>query len=100
MIGKKMGSFTTMTSKGQLTIPKDIRDELNLKAGTRFYVTIRDGEVVALPKNLSVKDLAGFLGTPPRGLGATLEDFDGAIAAAVAEDDERVRREWREGSQE
>ncbi|MBU2483524.1 MAG: AbrB/MazE/SpoVT family DNA-binding domain-containing protein [Alphaproteobacteria bacterium] len=95
-----MGSFTTMTSKGQLTIPKDIRDELNLKAGTRFYVTVRDGEVVALPKNLSIKDLAGCLGKPPRGLGATLADFDEAIASAAAEDDERIRREWHEGGQE
>ena len=95
-----MGSFTTMTSKGQLTIPKDIRDELNLKAGTRFYVTVRDGEVVALPKNLSVKDLAGYLGKPPFGLGAKLEDFDEAIAAAVADDDERIRQGWREGGEE
>ena len=94
-----MGSFTTMTSKGQLTIPKDVRDELNLKAGTRFYVTVRDGEVVALPKNLSVQDLAGFLGKPPRGLGATIEDLDESIAAEVAEDDERIRREWHEGGQ-
>jgi antitoxin PrlF len=46
-----MGAYTTMTSKGQLTIPKDVRDELALTPGTKFYVSVRNGEVVALPKN-------------------------------------------------
>ena len=41
-----MGAFATMTSKGQLTIPKEVRDELNLTAGTRFYVLVHNGDVV------------------------------------------------------
>lgn len=37
-------SSTTLTSKGQITLPKDIRDRLALKQGDRFDVTIgRDG---------------------------------------------------------
>lgn len=91
-----MGAFTRMTSKGQLTIPKDVREQLNLTAGTKFYVTVRNGEVVALPKNRRLADLAGFLGKPPAGAGATLEDIDEAIGWAVAEDDERIVREWNE----
>jgi antitoxin PrlF len=91
-----MGAFTTMTSKGQLTIPKEVRDQLNLTAGTRFYVTVRNGEVVALPKNKRIADLAGFLGKPPEGASASLEDLDEAIGRAVAEDDERIVREWNE----
>jgi antitoxin PrlF len=91
-----MGAFTTMTSKGQLTIPKDVREQLGLEPGTRFYVTIRGREVVALPKNRKLADLAGILGEPPQGAGATLEDIDEAIGRYVAEDDERISREWRE----
>ena len=91
-----MGAFTKMTSKGQLTIPKDVREQLGLATGTRFYVTVRDGEVVAIPKNKRLADLAGFLGKPPAGAGATLADFDEAIGRAVAEDDERIAREWNE----
>jgi antitoxin PrlF len=91
-----MGAFTTMTSKGQLTIPKDVRDQLGLAAGTRFYVTVRDNEVVAMPKNRKLVDLAGMLGKPPAGAGATLEELDEAIGQAVAEDDERIVREWNE----
>ncbi len=91
-----MGAYTTMTSKGQLTIPKDVRDELALKPGTKFYVTVRNGEVLALPKNRRISDLAGVLGKPRTGAGATLSDLDEAIGRAVAEDDERIMREWRE----
>jgi antitoxin PrlF len=91
-----MGAYTTMTSKGQLTIPKEVRDELNLRTGTRFYVYVRDGDIVALPKNKSIADLAGILGKPPIGAGATLQDFDDAVGQALADDDERIVREWNE----
>ena len=38
---------TTVTSKGQVTIPKHIRDALNLPAGTAIdFAVNRDGEVV------------------------------------------------------
>jgi AbrB family looped-hinge helix DNA binding protein len=91
--------ITTMTSKGQLTIPKEIRDELKLTPGTRFYVTIRNGQVVAVPKNKKLADLAGILGKPPNGARLTVEAMDEAIMDAVSEDDERIRREWSEGDQ-
>lgn len=92
-----MGAYTTMTSKGQLTIPKDVREQLSLKPGTRFYVTVLDGRVVALPKTRKLADLAGMLGKPPKGAGASLEEIDAAIGQAVGEDDERIKREWNEG---
>ena len=91
-----MGAFTTMTSKGQLTIPKDVRDELGIAPGTRFFVTVRNGQVVALPKNRRIADLAGILGKPPKGAGATLDDLDEAIGQAIGEDDDRIRTEWNE----
>jgi antitoxin PrlF len=92
-----MGAFTTMTSKGQLTIPKEVRDQLNLTAGTRFYVSVRDGEVVALPKNKRIADLAGILGSPPSGEILTVEQMNEAVMDAAAESDERVTREWHQG---
>ena len=92
-----MGAFTTMTSKGQLTIPKDVREQLGLTAGTRFFVTARNGEVVAMPKNKKLADLAGILGRPPSGRSLSIEEIDQAIMEAVAEDDARIMREWKEG---
>lgn len=86
-----MGAFTTITSKGQLTIPKDVRDELGLAAGMRVFVTVRNGQIVAYPKNRRAVDLAGILGDPPAGKGASIEDMDNAIGDAIAEDYERIR---------
>jgi antitoxin PrlF len=86
-----MGTVTTMTSKGQLTIPKEVRDQLGLSAGTRFFVTARNGQIVAYPKNRRAVDLFGFLGDPPAGKGASIEDMNNAIGEAIAEDDERIR---------
>ncbi len=91
-----MGFVATMSSKGQLTIPKDVRDELKLATGTQLYISVRGGELVARPKNRSIADLAGILGKPTLGVGATLEDLDKAVGEALAEDDRRIVREWNE----
>ncbi len=52
----------TLTSKGQTTIPKEIRDSLGMKAGDRMTFTLMpDGTVVMRVKNKSITDLAGML---------------------------------------
>jgi antitoxin PrlF len=94
-----MGAFATMTSKGQLTIPKEVRDELNLTTGTRFHVTVRNGEVVARPKNKRLADLAGILGKPPTGEVLTIEQMHEAVMDAAVEDDERIARGRKKGAE-
>jgi antitoxin PrlF len=57
-----MDSDATLTSKGQTTIPKSIRDRLGMKAGDRMTFTLMpDGAVVLRVKNKHVSDLAGLL---------------------------------------
>jgi len=52
----------TLTSKGQTTIPKEIRESLGMKAGDRMTFTLMpDGTVVMRVKNKSVTQLAGLL---------------------------------------
>lgn len=62
-------SDATLTSKGQTTIPKDIRDSLGLEPGNRLSFTLMpDGSVLLRVKNRSVVDLGGRLhrkGQPP-----------------------------------
>lgn len=89
-----MGAFTTLTSKGQLTIPKEVRESLNLTPGTRFYVTTRNGQVVAVPKNRRLSDLAGMLGQPPAGKPLTIEEMKDALMDIAADDDRRIMKEW------
>lgn len=57
-----MTTDATLTTKGQTTIPKEIRDTLGLKAGDRMTFTLMaDGTVVMRVKGKSVMDLAGVL---------------------------------------
>lgn len=91
-----MGAFTVMTSKGQITIPSEVREALKLEPGTCFYVSARNGQVVAIPKNRKLSEFAGILGNPPVGISLTVEEMDEAIAQHVFEDDQRIRREWSE----
>ena len=57
-----MDTDATLTSKGQTTIPKQIRDSLGMKAGDRMTFTLMaDGVVLMRVRNKSVMDLAGSL---------------------------------------
>jgi AbrB family looped-hinge helix DNA binding protein len=50
----------TLTSKGQTTIPREIREGLGMKAGDRMTFTLLpDGTVLLRLKNKSVMSLAG-----------------------------------------
>jgi antitoxin PrlF len=57
-----MSCDATLTSKGQTTIPKEIREGLAMKAGDRMTFTLLpDGTVLLRVKNKSVMGLAGRL---------------------------------------
>ena len=52
----------TVTSKGQLTLPKAIRDLLRLAAGDRVdFIVKDDGTVVLRPATVDVRELKGLL---------------------------------------
>jgi AbrB family looped-hinge helix DNA binding protein len=55
----------TLTSKGQLTIPKAVRESLHLHTGDRVEFIVRtDGEAVMKPVTKSVDDVFGRLHRP------------------------------------
>jgi AbrB family looped-hinge helix DNA binding protein len=55
----------TLTSKGQITIPKPMRDALHLRTGDRVeFVLEADGTVRLLPVTSSVTALKGMLPKP------------------------------------
>ena len=86
-----MTAYSTITSKGQTTVPKEIRDRLKLKPGDRIeYVVEADGRITLKAKNRRMADFAGILGKPPGGP-LTIEEMDDAIAAAVTERYERSK---------
>ena len=71
---------STMTSKGQITVPISIRDQLHLTTGTKFlFFMLDNGDVVMRPKVHSVKTLQSLLPKPSR----TLSSVE--IVAAIQE---------------
>ncbi len=73
----------TITAKGQVTVPKPIRDRLRLKPGDRIDFILESGdEVRVVPVTASVRQLKGMVPKPRQPV--TLEQMDDAIAAAYA----------------
>lgn len=69
----------TLTSKGQLTIPKDVREAMGLGPGDRVdFVRMEDGNFAVLPATHSVKTLKGLIPKPKKPV--SLEDMDRAVA--------------------
>ncbi len=55
----------TITSKGQLTLPKKVRDLLGLEAGDRVGFVLEDkNKVILMPNKKSALDLGGILRRP------------------------------------
>jgi AbrB family looped-hinge helix DNA binding protein len=53
---------STLTSKGQITIPKAVREALGLEVGDKVYFDVReDGSVRLVPRNAPVESLFGML---------------------------------------
>ncbi len=60
-------SISTLTSKGQTTIPKAVRRHLGLKPGDKIRFLVEDdGRVVVLPATLHLRDLRGSLPKPSK----------------------------------
>ena len=77
---------SVITSKGQMTVPKSIRDELHLSAGTKVTFTKnRDGYYELHANTVDVKTLKGFMARI-RSVekAATLAEMDESIAQAAA----------------
>lgn len=80
---------STVTSKGQITIPKQVRDQMGLKPGDRIdFVRDRKGRVTLKPMNTNFLSLRGIIKSP-LGRPITLAEMDEAIARGAID---RVRR--------
>ena len=76
----------TLSSKGQATIPKAVRDRLQIKSGDRFKFFFHPDGVIILPK-ISTARLKGMIPKPAQPV--SLENMDRAIAKGATE---RFRR--------
>lgn len=72
----------TLSSKGQATIPKAVRERLSLKPGDRFKFFFHPDGVIILPK-ISTSRLKGIV--PKPAWPVSLEDIDAGIKAGATE---------------
>jgi antitoxin PrlF len=74
----------TVTSKGQVTIPVDVRNQLGLAAGDRIEFIFNDetGRYEVVPVTRSVTALKGIIRKPAKPV--SIEDMNAAIATQGA----------------
>lgn len=77
--------FATLTSKGQITLPKEIRDRLGLDAGSMLdFQVLPDNTITARPVKPDARRIRGLLKSPY------------AAPLTVAQMDEGISRHLRE----
>lgn len=74
-----------ITSKGQTTVPKEVRDALKAGGGAHLEWVVEGNKVSVSAKTLNIADFAGFLGPASNGRLATIEEINEGIGQAVAE---------------
>lgn len=76
--------ISTVTQKGQVTIPKNVRDSLHLITGDKVEFVHNDrGEVVIKPLTRKVSEVAGILSKYKKPQPVSIEEMDQAIAIHV-----------------
>lgn len=85
---------STLTSKGQFTLPAEIRQALDLRPGDQLRFELTDDKQlsVAAHRRRSIFEMRETL--PPLSLGRPLTqtDIDDAVSEAMNEQEDRVRR--------
>jgi antitoxin PrlF len=74
----------TMTTKGQITVPVEVRRALGLRPGSKVeFVRTGRGVYELVIKTGSIRDLKGML--PPPDVPVTIEQMNDAVAQGAAE---------------
>ena len=69
----------TLTSKGQITIPIEVRSALGVSFGDRLdFIEIEKGRFLIIPATCSVQELKGLIPKPKRPV--SIEEMNGAAA--------------------
>ncbi|MBA2593769.1 MAG: AbrB/MazE/SpoVT family DNA-binding domain-containing protein [Pseudomonadota bacterium] len=84
--------LATLTSKGQVTLPKEIRDKLGLKAGSKLdFELLPDGTVKLRAANLTALSIMGMLKRPGQ-RPVSIEEMDEGITSFLARKHRRQSR--------
>lgn len=77
-----MMATATLTSKGQVTLPREVRASLGVGAGDRLdFIRMDDGAYAIVPASHSIRSLKGVLPRPAKPV--SLGDMEAAIDAGA-----------------
>lgn len=76
----------TLGQHGQVTIPVEVRRQLDLKAGDKFDVMIEGEQIVLFRQSPRINDITKAFGLYKATHSVSLEEMDEAIAQAVLEE--------------
>lgn len=90
---------TVLSTKGQVILPKAVRDRLRWEPGARLVVEEKDGEIVIRRERpfppTTIDEVFGMLkyDGPP----ISIEQMNAAAPRGMAEDDARIMEDYRRG---
>jgi antitoxin PrlF len=71
-----------LSSKGQIVIPKDVRDKLGVQAGDRIQFIEDDGSFKIVPATRDIRELKGSV--PRASRPVTIDDINAVIRARAS----------------
>ena len=84
-----------MSTKGQIVIPREMRQKVGLAAGSKVVIQLRsDGVLEVRPTKHSIDELFSFFSTPanaPTVSHLSKEEEENAILKLVSEEDDKTR---------
>ncbi|ACP45148.1 transcriptional regulator, AbrB family [Sulfolobus islandicus Y.G.57.14] len=70
-----MGYVVTVDERGRIVIPKEIRDKLNLKEGSKVEINIENGRIIINVKKITIDNIYGIAGKES----VKIEDIEEAL---------------------
>ncbi len=86
-----MSDLATLTTKGQITLPKDVREQLGLRPKDKLLVMVQGGHIVLIPIRMRpLTELQGIfhVDRPFPGLQAVREELRYELGRRIAEGEE------------
>jgi|AMFO01.1.fsa_nt_gi looped-hinge helix DNA binding domain, AbrB family len=86
-----MGDLATITAKGQITLPKEVREQLGLRPKDKLLVMVQGDHIVLIPiRRRSLTELQGVfhVDRPFPGLQAVREKLRYELGRRIAEGEE------------
>ena len=75
----KSRSIATVTSKGQITIPREVRRALRIQTGTQLSFEVEGGRAVMAPQDGDISALFAIVPRKPGSPRMSLDDMEAAI---------------------